>query len=146
MICSTLFSSFPSRTVNYSTKLRENTKEKDPRFVKYRFRSVPFGAVREMKAVVITTPGDPEVLQVQHVPEPIIKDDEVLLRVAASALNRADTFQRKGLYEPPSGETPYLGLECSGTIEALGRNVTRWKIGDQVVLDFRLSGTFLDLG
>ncbi|XP_054800818.1 uncharacterized protein LOC129304973 [Prosopis cineraria] len=85
-----------------------------------------------MKAVVITAPGDPEVLQVRDVPDPLIKDNEVLIRVAASALNRADIFHRKGLYEPPSGDTPYLGMECSGTIEALGKNVTRWKIGDQV--------------
>ncbi|XP_028767636.1 quinone oxidoreductase PIG3-like [Neltuma alba] len=85
-----------------------------------------------MKAVVITRPGDPEVLQVRDVAEPLIKDHEVLIKVAASALNRADTFHRKGLYELPSGDAPFLGMECSGTIEALGKNVTRWKIGDKV--------------
>ncbi|XP_061363046.1 uncharacterized protein LOC133306700 isoform X2 [Gastrolobium bilobum] len=85
-----------------------------------------------MKAVVITSTGEPEVLQVKDVTDPVIKDDEVLIRVAAAALNRADTFHRKGLYELPSGDTPYLGMECSGTIQALGKNVTRWKIGDQV--------------
>ncbi|KAI4299307.1 hypothetical protein L6164_032776 [Bauhinia variegata] len=85
-----------------------------------------------MKAVVITTPGDPEVLQLQEVQEPVIKDHEVLIRVAATALNRVDTLKRKGMYELPSGDTPYLGLECSGIIEAIGKNVTDWKIGDQV--------------
>ncbi|XP_058199430.1 uncharacterized protein LOC131314654 [Rhododendron vialii] len=85
-----------------------------------------------MKAVVITTPGGPEVLQLQEVEDPEYGDDDVLIRVAATALNRADTIQRKGLYPPPKGTSLFLGLECSGTVEAVGRNVTRWKIGDQV--------------
>ncbi|KAL4274900.1 hypothetical protein AHAS_Ahas20G0053400 [Arachis hypogaea] len=95
-------------------------------------RSLGCVAVEAMKAVVITTPGDPEVLQLHDVDDPLINDGEVLIKVAASALNRADTFQRKGLYELPSGKTPYLGHECSGTILAVGNNVTRWKIGDKV--------------
>lgn len=85
-----------------------------------------------MKAVVITSPGGPEVLQVQEVPEPELKDDEVLIKVVATALNRADTFQRKGSYPPPKGASEYPGLECSGTIVAVGNKVSRWKIGDQV--------------
>lgn len=86
-----------------------------------------------MKAIVIATPGGPEVLQLQHVEEPEFKDDEVLIKVEATALNRADTIQRKGLYPPPKGASPYLGLECSGTIEAVGKDVSRWKVGDQVL-------------
>ncbi|XP_021740468.1 quinone oxidoreductase PIG3-like [Chenopodium quinoa] len=85
-----------------------------------------------MKAVVITSPGGPEVLQLQEVEDPQIKDDEVLIKVEATALNRADTIQRKGSYPPPPGASPYPGLECSGTILQLGNNVTRWKVGDQV--------------
>ncbi|XP_057537153.1 uncharacterized protein LOC130814903 [Amaranthus tricolor] len=85
-----------------------------------------------MKAVVITTPGGPEVLQLQDVEDPQIKDDEVLIKVEATALNRADTLQRKGSYPPPPGASPYPGLECSGTILQVGNNVTRWKVGDQV--------------
>ncbi|XAR66405.1 NADPH:quinone reductase [Bertholletia excelsa] len=85
-----------------------------------------------MKAVVITTPGGPEVLQLQEVEDPPLGDNEVLIRVAATALNRADTLQRKGSHPPPKGASEYPGLECSGIIEAVGRNVTRWKIGDQV--------------
>ncbi|KAI4304335.1 hypothetical protein MLD38_039864 [Melastoma candidum] len=86
-----------------------------------------------MKAVVITTPGDdPEVLQLQDVEDTKITDDEVLVRVAATALNRADTLQRRGKYPPPKGCSEYPGLECSGTIEAVGKNVSRWKVGDQV--------------
>ncbi|KAI8525420.1 hypothetical protein RHMOL_Rhmol13G0229300 [Rhododendron molle] len=63
-----------------------------------------------MKAVVITTPGGPEVLQLQEVEDPEFGDDDVLIRVAATALNRIDTLQRKGSYPPPR----FLGLECSG--------------------------------
>ncbi|XP_047309041.1 quinone oxidoreductase PIG3-like [Impatiens glandulifera] len=85
-----------------------------------------------MKAVVITSPGGPEVLQVQEVDEPQLQDGEVLIKIEATAINRADTLQRKGLHPPPKGASPYLGLECSGTIEAVGTNVSRWKIGDQV--------------
>ncbi|KAJ6925750.1 hypothetical protein NC651_010237 [Populus alba x Populus x berolinensis] len=85
-----------------------------------------------MKAVVTTTPGGPEVLQLQEVEDPQ-DEDEVLIKVEATALNRADTLQRQGKYPPPKGKgaSPY-GLECSGTIEAVGKNVSRWKIGDQV--------------
>lgn len=83
-----------------------------------------------MKAIVITNPGGPEVLQLQDVQDPELKDDEVLIKVEATALNRVDTNYRKGLYPPPS---PYLGLECSGIIEAVGKNVSRWKVGDQVL-------------
>ena len=85
-----------------------------------------------MKAVVITTPGGPEVLQLQEVEDPQINEDEVLVKVEATALNRADTIQRQGKYPPPKGASPY-GLECSGTIEAVGKNVSRWKTGDQVI-------------
>ncbi|KAB5533955.1 hypothetical protein DKX38_017041 [Salix brachista] len=87
----------------------------------------------KMKAVVITTPGGPEVLQLQEVEDPQIKEDEVLVKVEATALNRADTLQRQGKYPPPTGASSYPGLECSGTIEAVGKNVSRWKIGDQVI-------------
>ncbi|KAL4628880.1 hypothetical protein ACB092_05G269500 [Castanea dentata] len=85
-----------------------------------------------MKAIVITSPGGPEVLQLQEVDEPELKDDEVLIKVEASGLNQADTVQRSGVYPPPKGASHYLGVECSGTILALGKSVSRWKIGDQV--------------
>lgn len=71
-------------------------------------------------------------LQLQEVEDPQIKDDEVLIKVEATALNRADTLQRKGSYPPPPGASPFPGLECSGIIEQVGKNVTRWKVGDQV--------------
>ncbi|KAK0579430.1 hypothetical protein LWI29_026302 [Acer saccharum] len=85
-----------------------------------------------MKAIVITTPGGPEVLKLQEVEDPQIKDDEVLIKVEATALNRADTLQRKGSYPPPKDASPYPGLECSGTVVSVGKHVSRWKVGDQV--------------
>ncbi|CAN6457708.1 unnamed protein product [Victoria cruziana] len=85
-----------------------------------------------MRAVVITKPGGPEVLEVQEVEDPKFGDDEVLIRVVATALNRADTLQRMGRYPPPKGGSPYPGLECSGIVEAVGKNVARWVVGDQV--------------
>ncbi|PON70973.1 Quinone oxidoreductase PIG [Parasponia andersonii] len=85
-----------------------------------------------MKAIVITAPGGPEVLELQEVEDPKLNHDEVLVKVEATALNRADILQRKGQYPPPKGASPYPGLECSGTVEAVGKDVSRWKIGDQV--------------
>ncbi|KAL3627674.1 hypothetical protein CASFOL_029037 [Castilleja foliolosa] len=85
-----------------------------------------------MKAIVIAEPGGPEILQLREVEDPKVEDDEVLIRIAATALNRADTLQRQGKYPPPKGSSEYLGLECSGTVQSVGKNVHRWKIGDQV--------------
>ncbi|XP_071706573.1 uncharacterized protein [Rutidosis leptorrhynchoides] len=85
-----------------------------------------------MKAVVITTPGGPEVLKLQQVDEPILEDDDVLIKVVATGLNRADTLQRQGKYPPLKGESKYPGVECSGIIESVGKNVSRWNVGDQV--------------
>ncbi|KAL7088860.1 hypothetical protein ACP275_13G154100 [Erythranthe tilingii] len=85
-----------------------------------------------MKTIAIAEAGGPEVLQLREVEDPKIKDDEVLIRIAATAINRADTLQRQGKHPPPKGESEYPGLECSGTIESVGKNVHRWKIGDQV--------------
>lgn len=85
-----------------------------------------------MKAIVITEHGGPEVLKLHEVEDPKIRDDQVLIKIAATAINRADTLQRTGRHPPPKGESEFPGLECSGTIEAVGKNVERWKIGDQV--------------
>uniref|UniRef100_A0ACD5YV35 Uncharacterized protein n=1 Tax=Avena sativa TaxID=4498 RepID=A0ACD5YV35_AVESA len=87
-----------------------------------------------MKAVVISSPGGPEALEVREVEDlPAPGEGEVLVKVAASGVNRADTVQRQGKYPPPPGASLYPGLECSGTILALGANVpSRWAVGDQV--------------
>ncbi|HEX3713545.1 MAG TPA: NAD(P)H-quinone oxidoreductase [Trebonia sp.] len=85
-----------------------------------------------MHAVVITEPGGPEVLQWTEVPDPVPGPGEVLIDVTASAVNRADAMQRQGLYPPPKGAPPYPGLECSGTVAAVGDGVAGWQPGDQV--------------
>ncbi len=85
-----------------------------------------------MKAVLIRNFGEPEEMYLGEHPKPTIASDEVLVKVKATALNRADTLQRRGKYPPPPGASSILGLEMSGVIEALGAEVTDWKIGDQV--------------
>ncbi|WVZ73238.1 hypothetical protein U9M48_021567 [Paspalum notatum var. saurae] len=87
-----------------------------------------------MRAVVITRGGGPEVLEAQEVEDPApLGEGEVLLQVAAAGVNRADTLQRHGRHPPPAGASPYPGLECSGTILALGPGVpSRWAVGDKV--------------
>lgn len=86
----------------------------------------------KMKSIVMKSVGGPEVLKLEEVDDPQIKDHEVLIRIAATATNLTDTYQRQGLYPVPKDASPYLGLECSGTIEAVGKNVSRWRVGDQV--------------
>ena len=86
-----------------------------------------------MKAVVITKPGGPEVLVVEDRPLPVLKADEVLIKVHAAGVNRPDVFQRKGNYPPPpSAPQDIPGLEVAGTIEELGASVSGWKVGDAV--------------
>ncbi len=84
-----------------------------------------------MHAVVVTTPGGPEAMEWSHLPDPVAGPGEVLLRVAASAVNRADILQRKGFYPPPPGASDVLGLECSGTVVEVGDGVTAWSVGDR---------------
>ena len=85
-----------------------------------------------MRAVVMTGPGGPDVLRWDEVPDATAGPGEVLVEVAASAVNRADLLQRAGHYDPPPGSSPYLGLECSGRIAALGEGVTGWRVGEAV--------------
>ena len=86
-----------------------------------------------MKAIVITQPGPPEVLQVQERPMPACSAGEVLVKVTAAGVNRPDVSQRKGHYPPPAGASPDIpGLEIAGTIIETGSNVTRWKFGDKI--------------
>ena len=85
-----------------------------------------------MRAVTVPEPGGPEALVVSELPDPEPGPGEVLVEVAASAVNRADTLQRLGFYPPPPGASDVLGLECSGTVAALGEGVEGWAVGDQV--------------
>jgi putative PIG3 family NAD(P)H quinone oxidoreductase len=85
-----------------------------------------------MYAITVREPGGPEVLEWAEVPDPVAGPGEVLLDVAASAVNRADIVQRKGHYPPPPGASELLGLECAGRIAALGEGVAGWAVGDEV--------------
>src|SRR4051812_40122099 len=85
-----------------------------------------------MRAVVITEPGGPEVLHLGDALDPEPGPGEVVLDVAATAVNRADLLQRQGFYPPPPGASDVLGLECSGTVAAVGPGVERWRVGDEV--------------
>ncbi|MBB3086796.1 NAD(P)H-quinone oxidoreductase [Geodermatophilus sabuli] len=85
-----------------------------------------------MRAVTLSGPGGPEVLQWAEVPDPVLKPGEVLVDVVATAVNRADLLQRAGNYPPPPGASEVLGLECSGVISEVGEGVTGWAVGDEV--------------
>src|SRR3954464_10487085 len=85
-----------------------------------------------MRAVTISEPGGPEVLGWGEVPDPVCGPGEVLVDVAAAAVNRADLLQRQGHYPPPPGASEVLGLECSGVISEVGPEVTGWSVGDEV--------------
>lgn len=85
-----------------------------------------------MKAVIPKEPGGPEVLEYADVPDPELDDGLVLLDVAATAVNRADLLQRQGHYPPPPGASDILGLECSGTVAAVGGGIDGLEIGQEV--------------
>jgi putative PIG3 family NAD(P)H quinone oxidoreductase len=85
-----------------------------------------------MRAVTATEPGGPDVLTLAERPDPEPAAGEVVLAVAASAVNRADLLQRQGHYPPPPGASDVLGLECSGTVAAVGPDVEGWRVGDEV--------------
>ena len=87
---------------------------------------------QQMQCVGFAAPGGPEVLKVIERPLPVPKSGEVLIKVAAAGINRADCYQRQGAYPPPPGASDILGLEVSGTIVALGEGVINWKVGDKV--------------
>ncbi|HEX4811204.1 MAG TPA: NAD(P)H-quinone oxidoreductase [Nonomuraea sp.] len=85
-----------------------------------------------MRAIEITRPGGPEVLEWREVPEPRVGRGDVLVDVTASAVNRADVLQRNGFYDPPPGTSPYPGLEVSGVVAEVGADVEGFKAGDRV--------------
>jgi putative PIG3 family NAD(P)H quinone oxidoreductase len=85
-----------------------------------------------VQAITIRAPGGPDVLEWTEVPDPEPAPGEVLVDVAASAVNRADLMQRAGHYPPPPGTPPYPGLECAGRISVLGAGVTGWPVGTEV--------------
>jgi putative PIG3 family NAD(P)H quinone oxidoreductase len=87
-----------------------------------------------MRAVVLREFGGPEVLQFEEVPDPQPGPEEILVDVAATALNRADLLQRRGLYPDPSGPALDIpGMEFSGIVAAVGARARRWHVGDEVM-------------
>jgi putative PIG3 family NAD(P)H quinone oxidoreductase len=80
--------------------------------------------------VVVTNPGDPDVLVEADVPDPVARPGEVVLGVVAAGVNRADLLQREGHYPPPPGASEWPGLECSGRVLEVGEGVQGWDVGD----------------
>lgn len=98
-----------------------------------------------MLAIVITQPGGPEVLALREVARPVPGPEQVLVRVRASAVNRADLLQRAGRYPAPAGAPPDIpGLEFAGEIEELGPEVPGWRVGDHV-FGIASGGTYAEL-
>lgn len=85
-----------------------------------------------MKAVIIDNNQKPNELRIGEIPTPQINENEVLIRVKATALNRADLLQRRGMYPPPKGESEILGLEAAGVVVEVGKNVNNVAVGDRV--------------
>ena len=86
-----------------------------------------------MKAILPREPGPPEVLELRDVEVPNPGPHEVLIKVAAAGINRADLLQRQGHYQPPPGISPIPGLEVSGTVASVGEEVSNWAIDDPCV-------------
>tara|TARA_Y100000389_G_scaffold57483_1_gene53514 strand:+ start:14394 stop:15368 length:975 start_codon:yes stop_codon:yes gene_type:complete len=85
--------------------------------------------MKKMKAIIVSE--NKELIWADS-EKPEILDNEVLIKIKATAVNRADVVQKNGFYPPPLGASEILGLECSGIIEAIGKNVKKRKVGEQV--------------
>ena len=85
-----------------------------------------------MKAILLDGYGGPEVLKIGEAEPPAAGPNRILIRVHATSVNRPDAVQRQGHYPPPPGESPLLGLEAAGTVEAVGPGVTEFRRGERV--------------
>lgn len=85
-----------------------------------------------MKAIIVVKPGGAENLKFGETKTPVPKESEILVKVRATSLNRADILQREGKYPPPAGASDILGLEMAGEVYAIGSKVKKWKKGDKV--------------
>ena len=85
-----------------------------------------------MKAILLNKHGGVEEMYIGEIPTPTISSDEVLVKVHATALNRADLLQRRGLYPPPPGENEVIGLEMAGEVVKVGDGVVEWRPSDRV--------------
>ncbi len=86
-----------------------------------------------MKAIEVDEPGNEDAMKLGEVPAPALQPDSLRIRVAATAVNRADLLQRQGLYPPPPGASPILGLECAGEVVEVADGVKGWKPGDRAM-------------
>jgi len=86
-----------------------------------------------MKAIKVDEPGNEEAMKLGEVPAPVLQPESLRIRVAATAVNRADLLQRQGLYPPPPGASAILGLECAGEVVEVADGVTGWKPGDRAM-------------
>lgn len=86
-----------------------------------------------MRIVTVTEPGGPENLIIAEAPRPDAGPGDVVVKVVAAGVNRADLLQRQGHYPPPPGASDVMGLEVSGTIDAVGEGVTGWQVGQECV-------------
>ncbi len=85
-----------------------------------------------MQAIQVVNPGKVSWLEIGAVETPALGPEELLVRVKATAVNRADLMQREGNYAPPPGASKILGLEMAGVIEAVGENCIGWSVGDRI--------------
>jgi putative PIG3 family NAD(P)H quinone oxidoreductase len=86
-----------------------------------------------MRAIVVDEPGDETRMHVADVPAPGMQPASLRIRVAATAVNRADLLQRQGMYPPPPGAPAYLGLECAGEVIEVAPDVDGWRVGDRAM-------------
>ena len=86
-----------------------------------------------MEAIVFDMPGAEDVLRLTDVPSPPLGSQDLRIRVRATAVNRADLLQRQGLYPPPPGASPILGLECAGEVVQVGADVCGWQVGERAM-------------
>jgi len=86
-----------------------------------------------VRAIIAAKPGDAEVLELGEAPAPPLVPGSLRIRVAATAVNRADLLQRRGLYPPPPGASAILGLECSGEVIEVAPDVKDWRVGERAM-------------
>lgn len=86
-----------------------------------------------MRAIVIDEPGDETCMQIGDAPVPELRPGALRIENHAAGVNRADLMQRRGMYPPPKGSSPLLGLECAGVVTEIGDGVTGFAVGDRVM-------------
>ena len=86
-----------------------------------------------VRAIVFDQPGDESVLHLGEAPSPPCGPNDLRIQVRTTAVNRADLMQRQGLYPPPPGASPILGLECTGHVTEVGADVSGWRVGERAM-------------